>query len=127
MDKTRAYEYSGTPKYRKGPMFHSAENAIQEAYKRAKARIAGGTPVQTDKYEGVAGDIKKNPIVQVTVRVAHNGVPVFCEGTTELSYVDAAAFFGQIDEMYVGAEHTDVKEKRSGEIFTSANPASCGS
>jgi hypothetical protein len=109
-------------------MFTSAENAMQEAYKKASALIHGtNVPALIDKYEGVAGDIKRNTASSVMIKRAVNGVAGFTDGATNLSYISARAFFEQIDAMYVGAQHTDVKGIKVWKKYTSANPASCSS
>jgi hypothetical protein len=97
-------------------MYNTAENAIFTAYRRAGNELGrlgprnGTQTVSIDKYEGVAGDIKKSTTSTVTIKWAGPGV--FSDGATNLTYNDAVSFTDQIDKMYIGSEHTNVKQNK---------------
>src|ERR1700722_4259007 len=97
-------------------MYNTAENAIFAAYQRAGNELGRRGPrngVQTasiDKYEGVAGDIKKSTTSTVTIKWA--GPVVLSDGATNLTYNDAVSFTDQIDKMYIGSENTNVKQNK---------------
>ena len=98
-------------------MYTTAENAIHAAYTRAGNELRrlgprNGTQTKsTPKYEGVAGVITKSTTSTVTIKWAH-GTGVFSDGTTDLSYDQAHVFTEQIDKMYIGSQHTDVKQNK---------------
>ena len=95
-------------------MYNSAENAIFAAYRNAGRslgpRNSTGTS-STPKYEGGAGVITRHPTSTVTIKWA-SGTVVFSEGTTDLDYDGAKSFTNQIDKMYIGSEHTNVKQNK---------------
>jgi hypothetical protein len=99
-----------------GPMYNTAENAIFTAYQWAGKELGrlgqrnGTQTASIGKYEGVAGDIKKSTTSTVTIKWA--GSVVFSDGATNLTYDDAISFTDQIHKMYIGSEHTNVKQNK---------------
>jgi hypothetical protein len=95
-------------------MYADAQNAIFAAFRKVGSDLGlprnGPQTKSIPKYEGAAGLITPHPTSTVTIKWAGTGV--FSDGTTNLTFDRAKTFTDQIDKMYVGAQHTNVKQNK---------------